>query len=180
MSAQSGNRLPGGGARQLVRSQAVTAWRFWETDEFDGRLLLTSPFRSMPWPPGRALEAECFALELRQGKAAARHAAPGETCRCGVYGGSYRSLRQSLRASLSRMTFVPVIGRVQLWGTVRADGGGWRASLAYPEQLLIPTFARCADRLADELRVYDVPVDLLDVRETFSALSPGARLRTAR
>ena len=167
-------------SRRFVRDRAdpLVAWRYWDVGDADGRLHLRSPFRTVVWPIGEPLRAECFGLKLAASGRA--HDAPGDACRCGVYGGTYRELRTCLRTRLVRPSEAPVLGRVSLWGVVIADGNGWRAAEAYPERLVVPTLTRNAFAVAEALVTYGVPVELVDVRETYSALNPSTRLRAVR
>jgi hypothetical protein len=65
-----------------------------------------------------------------------------------------------------------VIGRVALWGEVVEGEFGWRASRAYPLELLIPGraggYRRGAylDEIAVELEAYRVPIDFVGSRLT--------------
>jgi hypothetical protein len=70
-----------------------------------------------------------------------------------------------------------VIGRVLLWGSVVEEDAAWRAELAYPQRLLVPTLLRDAYGVARDLEDYGVPVTLMDVGETYSALHPTTRVR---
>jgi len=165
---------------ERARPEAVVAWRFWDLGGSEDRLLLRSPFRSTTWPIGEPLHAECLGLNLPGRGPGRKHDAPGDDCRCGVYGATYRELRAFLRTSLVRPSSLPVLGRVQLWGRLVGNEFGWRAEWAYPEQLLVSTLSGNAFAVAGALEAYDVRVSVLDARETFSTLNPATRLRVVR
>jgi hypothetical protein len=165
---------------ERARAEAVVAWRFWDLDASGDQLLLRSPFRSSTWPLREPLHAECLGLNLPGRRSGRRHDAPGDECRCGVYGATYRELRAFLRTSLVRPSSLPVLGRVQLWGRLVGNEFGWRAEWAYPEQLLVSTLSDNAFAIAEALEAYDVRVSVLDARETFSTLNPETRLRAVR
>jgi hypothetical protein len=148
------------------------AWRFWSIAETDAGARLVSPYRETEWEPGEPMLGRCLTPQLTLGPAGHRHQAPDLDCRCGVYGGTYRDLRSFLSTHLVRPSESPVLGRVSLWGTVIAGSDSWRASFAYPEHLLVPTFVRGAFSVAEDLEAYGVPVSILDVRDMFTALHP--------
>jgi hypothetical protein len=166
--------------RAVGRSEALVAWRFWGLDESEGTTRLASPFRATPWPVAAPFQAECLATRLGGDARRAAHAAPGPRCRCGVYGESYRRLRTYLGANVVRPSASPVLGRVLLWGSIVAEGDAWRATYAYPERLLVPTLVHDAYRVAADLEAYGVPVSIMDVATTFTALHPATRVRAAR
>jgi hypothetical protein len=165
---------------EIGRAEAVVAWRFWDVIETSQLVLLQSPFRSVVWPPAEPLHAECLGLRLPSRARLRHHDAPGPGCRCGVYGAGYRDLRTFLDSNLMRPASVPVLGRVLLWGRVVADQFGFRASRAYPEQLLVSTLTTHAVGIARSLeRDYGVGVTLLDTPATFRALRPKAAVPIA-
>jgi hypothetical protein len=158
----------------IDRSRAVVAWRFWGLGESAaGEARLRSPYRETEWEVDEPLAARCFGPQLTLSPSGHRHQAPDVLCRCGVYGGTYSDLRSFLSTTLVRPSSAPVLGRVSLWGTVIAENDAWRASFAYPERLLVPTFVRGAYAVAEELEAYGVPVSILDVRDMFTALHPA-------
>jgi hypothetical protein len=107
------------------------------------------------------------------------HSAPGERCECGIYAATPSTIGDYLHESLWPRRR-PVLGRVSLWGDVVECERGWRASLAYPEQLYIPRFIgddRDRARFAAELEKYRVPIELLDAptpQETIRELEARA------
>jgi hypothetical protein len=158
----------------IDRSRAVVAWRFWGLGKSEtGDVRLRSPYRETAWQVDEPLSAECFGPQLTLGHNGHRHQAPDANCRCGIFGGTYSDLRLSLNTALMRPSAAAVLGRVSLWGTVLAENDTWRASFAYPERLLVPTFVRGAFTVAEELEAYGVPVAILDVRDMYTALHPA-------
>jgi hypothetical protein len=102
------------------------------------------------------------------------HASPQLGCSCGIYG---VATADATRRYLYPTSFMPfgdrVIGRVALWGDVVEGGFGWRASQAYPLELLIPVAVAAGhrrqahlDEIATELKAYRVPVDFVKQRLT--------------
>jgi len=158
------------GRLEVPRRDGVVSWRFWEIAETDDGWRLRSPYWSSSWLPGEEFRGECLVVDRALRVASQPHEAPGDACRCGVYGGTYGQLQSFLRANVARRAAVPVIGQVLLWGTVVPAQGGWRASHAYPLQLSVSTLSRRAYDVAAGLEAYDVPVDLLDAGATFTAV----------
>jgi hypothetical protein len=155
----------------------VVAWRLWDILESDGRVLLQSPFHRVTWPIGSPLRAECFCIRLPGRREREGHDAPGESCRCGIFGSSRSQLREYLRGYAPRPSLLRILGRVALSGAVVRDRSGWRAALAYPEELLVPTLLPRPFELMEGLRAYGVPVRVLDTQELFVQLNPAARVR---
>jgi hypothetical protein len=58
-----------------------------------------------------------------------------------------------------------VVGEVSLWGTVIECEHGYRASLAYPRRIYVPSDGAHWDweKVADDLSAYRVPVEPLPV-----------------
>jgi hypothetical protein len=163
----------------IPRGQAIVAWRFWGIESTAETVRLQSPFRATPWPVGKPIAAQCLGAQLGRRGGRRTHQVPDPDCRCGVYGGTYRSLRTFLEGNLMRPSASLVLGRVLLWGRVVADGSSWRATYGYPERLLVPTLVHDAYRVAAALEAYDAPVTLMDVGATFTALRQLTRLRVA-
>jgi hypothetical protein len=64
-----------------------------------------------------------------------------------------------------RRAHLHVLGRVRLWGDVVECERGYRASHAYPAELLVPAAPGArADELAANLTRYGVPVRLIECR----------------
>jgi hypothetical protein len=107
----------------------------------------------------------------------ALHAAPQANCRCGLYASTSVKTAASFvrgRGSLHE-AIGAVIGQVSLWGSVVECECGWRASHAYPARLYVPLgeqgrfstlfgYGADAERLAQALRAYGVPVELVASR----------------
>jgi hypothetical protein len=125
------------------------------------------------WRPGREVEAVCDARRrelLRPWRLhPAEHAAPAERCGCGVHALSRPGdLAAYVPSVAARRILHRVIGRVALWGDVVEGPRGWRASHAYPADLLLPA-ANINRRpmaglstMAMELADYGVPVTICD------------------
>jgi hypothetical protein len=70
-----------------------------------------------------------------------------------------------------------VIRRVRLWGQVIECERGWRAALAYPEQLYVPVHdtdgrtRRRAAQIVAGLRDYGVPVEAMLWRTTADVIA---------
>jgi hypothetical protein len=154
----------------LSRAEGVSGWRFWEVGESAEGWRLRSPYWSTVWATGEPLKAECLGVQKELRAFARSHAAPGESCRCGIYGGTYGQLQSFLRANVAQYASVPVLGQVLLWGSVEQGANGWRASHAYPLALSVSTLSRRAYEIAVALEAYGVPVEVLDAGETFSAV----------
>jgi hypothetical protein len=154
----------------LSRAEGVSGWRFWEVGETPEGWRLRSPYWSTVWPAGEPFKAECLGIQKELRASARRHAAPGASCRCGIYGGTYGQLQSFLRANVAQYASVPVLGQVLLWGAVERCSNGWRASHAYPLALSVSTLSRRAYEIAAALEAYAVPVEVLDAGETFSAV----------
>jgi hypothetical protein len=121
-----------------------------------------SAFHSVGWPWGTPLVAECKALRFPWRH---RHPAPQARCDCGIYAASSRLLAKHYRSVEPPGAPFPVLGSVSLWGTVVAAEEGWRASLAYPKELFLPTHREkreSAIPLAAALERYGVPVKIID------------------
>ena len=155
---------------EVSRTEGVVGWRFWEVGETAEGWRLRSPYWSTVWATGEPLKAECLGVQKELRAFARSHAAPGESCRCGIYGGTYGQLQGFLRANVAQYASVPVLGEVLLWGAVEQGSNGWRASHAYPLALSVSTLSRRANDIASALEAYAVPVEVLDAGETFSAV----------
>lgn len=141
--------------------EPVRAWRLWEVDDLEGSPRLRSLNRNCFWPVRSRFEARCEAHKLRRWRKA-RHAAPSETCTCGVYGVSFESIREfTVHEGLSPERSL-ALGTVSLWGDVVECERGWRAAFAYPSRLFMPVACAHAAAKATGLEDYGVPVELLE------------------
>jgi hypothetical protein len=142
-------------------AEPLCAWRLWEVEDLDAAPRLRSLYRDSFWPVGAPLEARCEAQRLRLSRRP-RHAAPRETCTCGIYGAPFELIRRKLAIDRG----LPIgclfaLGTVSLWGDVLECERGWRAAFAYPSRIFVPVgFPGAAER-AVGLRDYGVPVELL-------------------
>jgi hypothetical protein len=159
--------------------EPTIAWRSWlVVAEAEGIRLSSVVFRNS-WPLRHELEASCqrkvVAFPRIWRRRSTGHAAPAESCRCGIYGAREADLAASYVANqlwqgkpLRPPLLHHAIGRVSLWGTVVECEDGWRASFAYPERIYLPIHGGCDDRmiesgqLAVSLSRYGVPLELID------------------
>lgn len=117
-------------------------WRVWDVVDLGGALRLCSLAFWAVWPPRREAAATCRRALLDAPLGGhPRHEAPRARCSCGIH--ATRTARHTLDFSRD----VPrkpdavhrVFGQVALWGRVVECEDGWRAALAYPTRLCIPT-----------------------------------------
>lgn len=156
--------------------EALCAWRLWEVDDVDGAPRLRSLYRLSFWPVGAPLEARCEAQRLRLSRRP-RHAAPTETCTCGIYAAPFEHIRRKLAVDGGLPPgCLFVLGTVSLWGDVLECERGWRAALAYPRHLFVPRGLPGAAERAVGLRDYGVPVELLETSTIADALDDVAGL----
>lgn len=157
-------------------AEPLCAWRLWEVEDVDGAPRLRSLYRLSFWPVGAPFEARCEAQRLRL-PGRPRHAAPTETCSCGIYGAPFELIRRKLALDDGLPPgCLFVLGTVSLWGDVIECERGWRAALAYPSRLFVPLGASGAAERAIGLRDYGVPVELLETRTIADALDDVAGL----
>ena len=156
-------------------AEPVEAWRVWRVALHEDRVVLRSLHAGVIWEPGVPLVASC-AVGHRSRRAPWRkqpndHPAPELGCHCGIYGVA------SVAAARSYLELPPllggddrVIGRVALWGDAVEGASGWRASHAYPLELLVPAPVVAhrgvrqrahVDGILFGLEAYGVPVDLV-------------------
>ena len=157
-------------------AEPLCAWRLWEVEDVDAAPRLRSLYRISFWPVGAPFEARCEAQRLRLSRRP-RHAAPAETCSCGIYAAPFELFRR--RLTLERDLppgYLFVIGTVSLWGDVLECERGWRAARAYPSRLFVPLGFPGAAECAAGLEDYGVPVELLGSHDLVAALDDVARL----
>ena len=157
----------------------AVGWRVWDVVPLDGSYRLCSLAFWTIWLPRRAATAACRRVLVdRSWSRLPDHEAPGRECTCGIY--ATQTPRQVLDYAKQFRprsdTAHRVVGRVSLWGTVIECTGGWRASLAYPSTIFVPTARarrrsvtgrlpaprRPVEEIALELGVYGVPVEIVD------------------
>jgi hypothetical protein len=157
-------------------AEPLCAWRLWEVEDVDGVSRLRSLYRMSFWPVGAPFEARCEAQRLRLSRRP-RHAAPSETCSCGIYGAPFELIRRKLAIDDGLPAGgLFALGTVSLWGDVLECERGWRAELAYPRHVFVPSGSPgAADRVVG-LQDYGVPVELLDTRNIAEALDHVAEL----
>lgn len=159
-------------------AEAVEAWRVWRVGLNGGHVVLESLFAAATWVPGVPLRATCAAGHRSRWRPwhihLNDHRAPQTDCTCGIY--AVRN-EETAHEYLDTRRFVArgdrVIGRVALWGDVVEGELGWRASAAYPVELLVPVTATergvlgrraYLDEILLGLEAYGVPVQLVPAR----------------
>jgi hypothetical protein len=157
-------------------AEPLCAWRLWEVEALYGAPRLRSLYRFSFWPVGAPLEASCEAQRLRLTRRP-RHAAPTETCTCGIYGAPFELIRRKLAVDCGLpASCLFVIGTVSLWGDVLECERGWRAAFAYPSRLFLPVGFPGAAEQAVGLADYGVPVELVETPNLADALDHVAEL----
>jgi hypothetical protein len=157
-------------------AEPLRAWRLWEVEAVEGLPRLRSLYRFSFWPVGAPLEARCEAQRLRLPRRP-RHAAPTETCTCGIYGAPFELIRRKLAVDCGLPAgCLFVIGTVSLWGDVLECERGWRAAFAYPSRIFVPLGFPGAAAQAVGLGDYGVPVELVDTHNLVDALDHVAEL----
>jgi hypothetical protein len=157
-------------------AEPLCAWRLWEVEALDTAPRLRSLYRFSFWPVGAPLEARCEAQRFRLPRRP-RHAAPTETCTCGIYGAPFEVVRRRLAVDGGLPPgSLFVIGTVSLWGDVVECERGWRAAFAYPSRLFVPLGFPGAAEQAVGLADYGVPVELVDTLNLVDALDQVAEL----
>jgi hypothetical protein len=159
-------------------AEPFEGWRVWQVSSNGRDPRLRSVLQKTLWPPREELAAECLRRRiLARVRGGRRHEAPDKACACGIYATSLEHLGSYLRGCGDHRTRF-AFGRVHLWGTVIECEQGWRASRAYPAEIMVPTapqagpagimaspqpeFARArAEDIADALSCYAVPVVVL-------------------
>jgi hypothetical protein len=157
----------------------LVGWRAWCVRETERGWRLFSIHYGEAWPAGRQLEAACYRsryVSNANENTHARHFVPAKDCLCGVYAAKVMAqARQYFNASHSTCEMVPpsldyihrAIGQVSLWGRVVECSQGYRASIAYPARLWVPTrrpdgHLLDVEAVALDLLHYGVAVDLID------------------
>jgi hypothetical protein len=165
--------------------EPVLGWRAWLVVERNGVPRLRSLFVPTIWRPRSELVAECLCprvLPLPRFLRRPRHDAPGRRCECGVYATDLKTTLRYLRNArgLDDRPLARVLGRVSLWGTVVECDRGWRASHAYPAEIVVPARSLGGDpvvplgEVALGLGDYGVPVRLVEAgrpKELLEALA---------
>jgi hypothetical protein len=159
--------------------EPVEAWRVWRVIMRDRSIVLQSLFAGTVWEPGVPLSATCAKRHRSRWRPwrvdPPNHEVPDIDCSCGIYGArSVAAARWYLESRVFFSRGDRVVGRVALWGDVVESESGWRASRAYPIELLVPApttlqggFRRRAyiDEIVLGLEAYRVPVDVFALDE---------------
>jgi hypothetical protein len=162
--------------------EAIVGWRAWAISDVAGTFRLRSVVAPTLWPAREVLEAEC----LRPGLHFLRrwrfgHKPPSETCECGVYAAD-ASTAASYGTPPADRVDRRILGRVALWGVVVECEHGWRASHAYPYEIVIPAHRFRDDTrvplevLAFDLTAYGVPVTVVDEDELSELMHDTERI----
>lgn len=121
-------------------TEPVVAWRGWELDmsmPYDPRLASITQ-STVRWPGRQPLVAEC--RRLHSGHKCGT--SPRLACTCGIYGLTdptyYRDSTWFHQIPSRRVPKYRVYGLVSLWGYVIKHETGYRASCAYPYELVLP------------------------------------------
>jgi hypothetical protein len=151
--------------------EPVVAWRAWSLAKVDGRFRLKSVVAPTLWEPLRALDAVCWRPGLRLFRSRrAPHESPSTSCECGVYGAD-AATAAAYATGLVYGSRRRVLGRVALWGRVAECERGWRASHAYPSEIVVPEhwFRRSSrtplEAVALDLVDYCVAITVVDEAE---------------
>jgi hypothetical protein len=151
--------------------EAIVGWRAWAITDVAGRFRLRSVVAPTLWPTREALGAQCLRPGLRLFRRLRfGHDPPREACECGIYAADAATAATYGTPPADRVDR-RIIGRVALWGVVVECEHGWRASNAYPYELVVPAHRFRDDRLvplealAFDLTAYGVPVTVVDEDE---------------
>jgi hypothetical protein len=154
--------------------EAIVGWRAWAISEVAGAFRLRSVVAPTLWPAREVLEADCLRPGLRLFRRRRfGHRPPSEACECGIYAAD---------ASTAASYGTPPAGRVALWGVVVECEHGWRASHAYPYEIVIPVHRFRDDTLvplealAFDLTAYGVPVTVVDEEELSDLMRESDRI----
>jgi len=159
--------------------EPLVGWRLWAIEDVSGSARLRSLYQRCVWPAGAPLAAHCHARRFRVWRRSP-HEAPVETCSCGIYGVPPEWISKLWRGSEVPPGFSLVIGTVSLWGAVVECEHGWRAGLAYPSELFVPSLTPTSDETAAALADYGVPVHVLDASNVREALDAVTELAVVR
>jgi hypothetical protein len=128
------------------------------------------------------LQAECLRPGLRLFRRRRfGHRPPSEACECGIYAAD-ASTAASYGTPPADRVDRRILGRVALWGVVVECEHGWRASHAYPYEIVIPVHRFRDDTLvplealAFDLTVYGVPVTVVDEEELSDLMRESDRI----
>ncbi len=153
--------------------EPVIGWRSWAVVRNGADFRLRSIAFTDVWPVREAFVATCYKavshFPLRLWRRPPRHAPVTLDCDCGIHAATDVA---SAAAYLHLYDDVPqrsichrALGRVALWGTVVEGDLGWRASRAYPQEILLPaTGAKRRvglEAIIEGLSVYGVPIGVL-------------------
>lgn len=138
--------------------QPAVGWKVWRVE--DGHLL--SVLYGDGWPVDEPLRAACWRND---------HEAPSPNCECGIHAGRELAAWSHYLAVGAESR---VFGRVFLWGSTVEGAHAWRAALARPAEIFVPSAVTDRHDLAEALQAYGVPVHVLEpVEEAVPAEMTG-------
>lgn len=148
-------------------AEPFEAWRVWRVVRRDGMYSLGSVIQRALWPAGEAFIADCLRAPRLFSRVRRKqpHDAPDARCECGIYAAALERVGQYLADAPCRGVS-RVLGKVALWGTVIECDRGFRASVAYPTRIYIPSDVGKPwrvdwDEVAIGLWRYGVPIEAL-------------------
>jgi len=164
-------------------AEPFVGWRVWLLSREPEGFRLKSLVHKVIWEPGRPLQASCLRRRsyLSWIREPAQHDAPDEACECGVYATRVGMLSEYLCLGPIDRPLACAFGRVMLWGQVLECERGWRASVAYPRHIYLPSepllrHGHAPEQIGLDLADYGVPVELLeqDLRSALPELAEAA------
>jgi hypothetical protein len=162
--------------------EAIVGWRAWAISELAGTFVLRSIVAPTVWPAREVLEAKCLRPGLRPFRRwRFGHDPPHDTCECGIYAAGASTAASYGTPPADRIDR-RILGRVALWGVVAECEHGWRASHAYPYEIVIPEHRFSDDTLvplealAFDLTAYGVPVTVVDEDELSELMHESDRV----
>ena len=140
-------RLQGAWGAEDLRP--AVGWKVWRVQ--DGQL--RSVLYGDAWPLDEPVRASC------RRHVHIAHEAPSLSCECGIHAGRELVAWEHYLAVGAEQR---VFGRVMLWGGVLEGASGWRGALARPVEIFVPSAVTDGVEVAERLRAYGVPVQVLD------------------
>jgi hypothetical protein len=152
--------------------EPVIGWRSWAVVRSGADFRLRSIAFTDVWPAREPFVASCYRavshFPLRLWRKPRRHAPVTLDCDCGIHAANdfasaaaYLHLYEDLP---QRSICHRALGRVALWGSVVEGDLGWRASRAYPQEILMPAIGAKRrvelQAIVEGLSVYGVPVEV--------------------
>jgi hypothetical protein len=127
----------------------AVGWKVWRVE--DG--LLRSVLYGDVWPVDAPVQATC------RRPTHVTHDVPSPSCECGIHAGrELAAWKHYLAVGAEGRVF----GRVMLWGSVVEGAAAWRGALARPVEIVVPEAVTDRHEVAEALRAYGVPVNVLE------------------